>query len=50
VRKQCLELADPGPLSVFDNVYAEPHALMTEEQEQFAAYLAGFEDEDGEAS
>jgi pyruvate dehydrogenase E1 component alpha subunit len=45
LRKQCLELADPGPLTIFDDVYADPHPLMTEEQEQFAAYLAGFADE-----
>jgi 2-oxoisovalerate dehydrogenase E1 component alpha subunit len=46
LRKQCLSLPDPSPLTIFDHVYAEPHALITEEQEQFAAYLAGFEDAD----
>jgi 2-oxoisovalerate dehydrogenase E1 component alpha subunit len=53
VRKQCLELPDPVPLDIFDHVYAEPHALISEEQEQFAAYLAGFADEadeEGDAS
>ncbi|MFI0357140.1 pyruvate dehydrogenase (acetyl-transferring) E1 component subunit alpha [Actinomadura sp. 9N407] len=45
LRKQCLALPDPGPLEIFNNVYAEPHPLMSEEQEQFAAYLASFEDE-----
>jgi pyruvate dehydrogenase E1 component alpha subunit len=45
LRKQCLSLPDPGPLEMFENVYAEPHPLMTEEQEQFAAYLASFEGE-----
>jgi 2-oxoisovalerate dehydrogenase E1 component alpha subunit len=45
VRRECLELPDPGPLAMFDHVYAEPHALITEEQEQFAAYLASFEEE-----
>jgi 2-oxoisovalerate dehydrogenase E1 component alpha subunit len=44
LRRQCLELPDPGPLAIFENVYAEPHPLMTEEQERFAAYLASFED------
>ncbi|MFF5262157.1 pyruvate dehydrogenase (acetyl-transferring) E1 component subunit alpha [Actinomadura viridis] len=44
LRKQCLALPDPRPLEMFDNVYAEPHPLMTEEQEQFAAYLASFEE------
>ncbi|MFC5750354.1 pyruvate dehydrogenase (acetyl-transferring) E1 component subunit alpha [Actinomadura rugatobispora] len=44
LRKQCLALPDPKPLEIFDNVYAESHPLMTEEQEQFAAYLASFEE------
>jgi pyruvate dehydrogenase E1 component alpha subunit len=44
LRRQCLALPDPEPLDIFDNVYAEPHPLMTEEQEQFAAYLASFEE------
>jgi pyruvate dehydrogenase E1 component alpha subunit len=44
LRKACLELPDPRPLEIFDHVYAEPHPLMTEEQEQFAAYLASFEE------
>ena len=29
----------PDPLAIFENVYAEPHALLDEEREQFAAYL-----------
>ncbi|GAA3953717.1 pyruvate dehydrogenase (acetyl-transferring) E1 component subunit alpha [Actinomadura viridis] len=44
LRKQCLALPDPRPLEMFENVYAERHPLMTEEQEQFAAYLASFEE------
>ncbi|WP_030175532.1 pyruvate dehydrogenase (acetyl-transferring) E1 component subunit alpha [Spirillospora albida] len=44
LRAACLALPDPEPLSIFENVYAEPHPLMTEEQEQFAAYLASFEE------
>jgi pyruvate dehydrogenase E1 component alpha subunit len=44
LRKACLELPDPEPLAIFENVYAEPHPLITEEQEQFAAYLASFEE------
>jgi pyruvate dehydrogenase E1 component alpha subunit len=43
VRKGCLELPDPDPLSIFDHVYADQHPLMDEEREQFAAYLASFE-------
>ena len=45
LREACLAMPDPEPLSMFDHVYAEPHPLMTEEQEQFAAYLASFEEE-----
>ncbi|MFC4912393.1 pyruvate dehydrogenase (acetyl-transferring) E1 component subunit alpha [Actinomadura gamaensis] len=45
LRKACLALPDPDPMAIFEHVYAEPHPLMTEEQEQFAAYLASFEDE-----
>jgi pyruvate dehydrogenase E1 component alpha subunit len=29
---------------MFENVYAESHPLITEEQERFAAYLASFEE------
>jgi pyruvate dehydrogenase E1 component alpha subunit len=46
LRTRCLALPDPAPLTMFENVYAEPHPLMTEEQEQFAAYLASFDEED----
>ncbi|MUN38251.1 pyruvate dehydrogenase (acetyl-transferring) E1 component subunit alpha [Actinomadura litoris] len=45
LRERCLVLPDPGPLTIFENVYAEDHPLMTEEQERFAAYLASFEEE-----
>ena len=42
VRRACLEMPDPAPLSMFDNVYAEPTALLREEREQYAAYLDSF--------
>jgi len=35
-------MPDPAPLSMFDNVYAEPTALLREEREQYAAYLDSF--------
>jgi 2-oxoisovalerate dehydrogenase E1 component alpha subunit len=44
VRKGCLEMEDPEPLSIFDHVYAEPHPLVEEEREQFRAYLETFDD------
>jgi pyruvate dehydrogenase E1 component alpha subunit len=43
VRKGCLEMPDPEPLSIFDHVYADAHPLIDEEREQFAAYLDTFE-------
>jgi pyruvate dehydrogenase E1 component alpha subunit len=42
VRRECLAMADPAPLSLFDNVYAEPSALLAAEREQLAAYLDSF--------
>jgi len=42
VRQACLEMPDPAPLSMFDNAYAEPTALLREEREQYAAYLDSF--------
>jgi len=44
VRKGCLEMPDPDPLSIFDHVYAERHPLLEEERGQFETYLASFED------
>src|SRR5262249_29868789 len=44
VRQGCLSMPDPTPLSIFDHVYADAHSLMDEEREQFAAYLATFEE------
>ena len=42
VRQACLQMPDPAPLSMFENVYAEPTALLREEREQYAAYLDSF--------
>ncbi|MCY7372774.1 MAG: pyruvate dehydrogenase (acetyl-transferring) E1 component subunit alpha [Spirochaetaceae bacterium] len=47
VRKGCLEMSDPDPLSIFDHVYAERHPLVEEEREQFATYLDTFQSADG---
>jgi pyruvate dehydrogenase E1 component alpha subunit len=47
VRKGCLEMEDPEPLSIFDHVYAERHPLVEEEREQFARYLETFDDTAG---
>jgi pyruvate dehydrogenase E1 component alpha subunit len=42
VRKSCIEMPDPQPLAIFENVYAEPNALLDAEREQYAAYLDTF--------
>jgi len=43
IRQGCLEMPDPAPLRIFDNVYATGSSLLEEEREQFAAYLSSFE-------
>lgn len=42
VRRSCLEMPDPEPAAMFENVYAGPHALIDAEREQFAGYLDSF--------
>ncbi len=44
VREACRTMADPPPLAIFDNVYAEPTSTLREEREQYAAYLDSFEE------
>ena len=46
IRKACLEMPDPAPLSMFDNIYAEPTALLAEERAQLEAYLSSFVSEE----
>ena len=45
VRTACLEMPDPEPLSMFDNIYADRNALVEQEQEQLASYLSSFAEE-----
>jgi 2-oxoisovalerate dehydrogenase E1 component alpha subunit len=47
VREACRTMPDPPPLSIFDNVYAEPTPILREEREQYAAYLDSFEESAG---
>jgi len=47
VREACRTMADPPPLSMFENVYAEPTSILREEREQYAAYLDSFEESAG---
>ena len=46
VRRSCLEMPDPRPVAMFENIYAEPNALIDTEREQFTAYLDSFADEE----
>ena len=46
VRNGCLSMPDPQPLAIFDNIYAEPNALLDAEREQFRAYLDSFADQE----
>jgi 2-oxoisovalerate dehydrogenase E1 component alpha subunit len=43
LREGCRQLPDPGPLEIFDHVYAAPHAIVAEERDRYAAYLDSFE-------
>jgi 2-oxoisovalerate dehydrogenase E1 component alpha subunit len=43
IRKGCLEMPDPSPLSMFDSVYDEITPLLEQQRDEFATYLAGFE-------
>ena len=48
IREACRTMPDPPPLAIFDNVYAEPTAILRAEREQFAAYLDTFDGEQPE--
>jgi 2-oxoisovalerate dehydrogenase E1 component alpha subunit len=45
LRARCLVMADPASDAMFDHVYADPHPLLQEERDAYAAYLAGFDEE-----
>ena len=42
LRAGCVAIEDPAPLTVFDHVYAEPHAGIDSERAAYARYLDGF--------
>jgi 2-oxoisovalerate dehydrogenase E1 component alpha subunit len=44
VRKGCLEMPDPAPLAIFDEVYADSSPLLDEERATFANYLSSFDE------
>jgi 2-oxoisovalerate dehydrogenase E1 component alpha subunit len=43
LREACTTLPIPEPLSVFDNVYAEPHSGLDRQKREYAAYLSYIE-------
>jgi 2-oxoisovalerate dehydrogenase E1 component alpha subunit len=43
LRKDCLEMPDPSPLDMFDQVYEDESPELAAEREQFAGYLSSFE-------
>jgi pyruvate dehydrogenase E1 component alpha subunit len=44
VREAVRTMPDPDTMAIFENVYADGHALVDEERAQFAEYLATFEE------
>ena len=44
MRRGCLGLTAPPPLSVFDHVYTSPTSWLERQRSQYAAYLAMFEE------
>jgi 2-oxoisovalerate dehydrogenase E1 component alpha subunit len=42
IRKGCLEMPDPDPSSMFDDVYDEMTPLLQEQKAAFDAYQSGF--------
>jgi len=42
LRAGCIGMADPEPLSVFDHVYATPHATLERQRTAYAGYLTSF--------
>ena len=44
LRAAVLALPDPGPLAMFDHVYAGENQILDAERAEYAAYLAGFDE------
>ncbi|MFG3253919.1 pyruvate dehydrogenase (acetyl-transferring) E1 component subunit alpha [Streptomyces sp. NPDC048172] len=49
VREAIRTMPDPDTMAIFENIYADGHALVDEERAQFADYLASFADSAEEA-
>ncbi|OQS14641.1 pyruvate dehydrogenase (acetyl-transferring) E1 component subunit alpha [Nocardia donostiensis] len=48
LRTATIEMPDPHPMELFDNVYTTPHPLITEQRQTYADYLASFADDAGD--
>jgi pyruvate dehydrogenase E1 component alpha subunit len=46
IRRACLEMPDPAPEAMFENVYVQPTALLRAERDSYAAYLDSFVSEE----
>jgi 2-oxoisovalerate dehydrogenase E1 component alpha subunit len=46
VRTACLDARTPAPLTMLDDVYAEPHPALDLQRERLGAYLASFADDE----
>jgi pyruvate dehydrogenase E1 component alpha subunit len=42
LRAGVLAMTDPDPMTVFDHVFAEPHAELDRQRDEYARYLEGF--------
>jgi pyruvate dehydrogenase E1 component alpha subunit len=47
LRANCINLPDPEPLTVFDNVYSTPQATLERQRTEYASYLASFTPDGG---
>jgi 2-oxoisovalerate dehydrogenase E1 component alpha subunit len=50
LRKGCLEMPDPSPLDIFDQVYTEQTPELAQQRDQFATYLESFAAADAEGA
>lgn len=47
LREGTITMGDPAPMSVFENVYTEEHAILDRQREHYGRYLAGFTPAEG---
>jgi pyruvate dehydrogenase E1 component alpha subunit len=44
VRQGCLDMPDPDPVTLFEDVFVEPTPHLTRQRDEYAAYLDSFEE------